>query len=532
MEENTTKNLTRRRFMQIMVMAGAAAAVDWPRLESLASEIKNKSDFPVVVIGAGNGGLVAAAYLVKHGFPVTLLEQHDIPGGYATAFDRAGGKYTFEVSLHATVAEGGMPQKILSEIGVWDKLKVVYQPDFCRVIASGQDLILPAKDPEKVKKILTQAFPKEEPGIKGFFDEMVSVNKELAGRTGKDSVMEKLQPLTLAQWYDRLGLSESLQAVLSVFWGYYGLPPSRLNALYYAIATGEYLVKGGQYYQSRSQDLSNTLMEAITQKGGKVLLETGAKRIGLKNGAVTGVKDVKGKVHPARAVIANANVPSVFGKLIPRDQVPAPFLTKLNSLRPALSSFVVWLGLNRELKGIEGYEIFESPNKTAEEDYLACVKGDMARAGMGVTLYDNLFQGYSKPGTSTVVLVSLCGYDYWKKFEADYRAGRKAAYTKEKNRLARIMIKRAEAKVIPGLSSLIEVMEVGTPLTNLRYTGNPQGSIYGYAGLSARLNQLEVKTPFKGLYLASAWTHGGGYTPTMMAGRDAVEALLGDWRAL
>jgi phytoene dehydrogenase-like protein len=43
------------------------------------------------------------------------------------------------------------------------------------------------------------------------------------------------------------------------------------------------------------------------------------------------------------------------------------------------------------------------------------------------------------------------------------------------------------------------------------------------------MNLLDVRTPIKGLYLAGAWSHGGGYTPAMMAGRDAVQAFMEDW---
>jgi len=43
------------------------------------------------------------------------------------------------------------------------------------------------------------------------------------------------------------------------------------------------------------------------------------------------------------------------------------------------------------------------------------------------------------------------------------------------------------------------------------------------------MNLLDVRTPIRGLYLASAWSHGGGYTPTMMAGRHAVQAFMEDW---
>ncbi len=45
MSENTTGCLTRRKFINLMLMAGAAAAMDWIRMESLAADITNKGDF-------------------------------------------------------------------------------------------------------------------------------------------------------------------------------------------------------------------------------------------------------------------------------------------------------------------------------------------------------------------------------------------------------------------------------------------------------------------------------------------------------
>ncbi len=61
-----------------------------------------------VVIGAGNGGLTAAATLAKRGLDVLLLERHNIPGGCATSFCR--GRFEFEVALHQ-LSGLGTPEK-------------------------------------------------------------------------------------------------------------------------------------------------------------------------------------------------------------------------------------------------------------------------------------------------------------------------------------------------------------------------------------------------------------------------------------
>jgi len=76
--------------------------------------------------------------------------------------------------------------------------------------------------------------------------------------------------------------------------------------------------------------------------------------------------------------------------------------------------------------------------------------------------------------------MTLQGYDHWERFAKDYHAGEKREYRKEKERIAEVLIRRAERVLLPGLSSAIEVKEIGTPLTNVRYTGHHRGAIYGW----------------------------------------------------
>jgi len=95
----TFKGISRRSFLKMLFMSGSAAMIDWTELGLFASEIEDKKKFPIVVIGAGLGGLVSAEYLAQSGFTVTLIEQHSVPGGYATSFERKSGKFEFDVSI-------------------------------------------------------------------------------------------------------------------------------------------------------------------------------------------------------------------------------------------------------------------------------------------------------------------------------------------------------------------------------------------------------------------------------------------------
>ena len=171
--------LSRRSFLTISAMTAAAFALDWTKISAYAAKMGSKTDSPAVIIGAGLGGLVCGAYLAKLGVPVTVVEQHSIPGGYATSFERAGGKYNFEVSLHGTSINDNGASRILNDIGILDKLELVQLPEVYRLKTPDLDISVPQKDPEAYIKVLSKHFPEEAEGIRGFVKEMIAIADEV-----------------------------------------------------------------------------------------------------------------------------------------------------------------------------------------------------------------------------------------------------------------------------------------------------------------------------------------------------------------
>ena len=91
------------------------------------------------------------------------------------------------------------------------------------------------------------------------------------------------------------------------------------------------------------------------------------------------------------------------------------------------------------------------------------------------------------------------------------------------------MLARAE-RILPGLGASIVYKETSTPLTNVRYSLNPSGAIYGFAQTVDQTiaGRLPARTPIENLFLAGAWTNpGGGMSAAMLSGIDAARMAQG-----
>jgi prolycopene isomerase len=99
--------------------------------------------------------------------------------------------------------------------------------------------------------------------------------------------------------------------------------------------------------------------------------------------------------------------------------------------------------------------------------------------------------------------------------------------------MADILIDQAEKTLLPGLRSAIDVIEIGTPLTNVRYTGNYRGAVYGFDQTlnNSGQNRLGHKTPIKNLYLAGAWSRPGhGYGAVIPSGLECFGEIMQEWK--
>ncbi len=538
----------RRDFLKTFLAGLPLVALDWDSFPLSKGQEKGPNAYDAVIIGAGLGGLSCGAAFARQGFKALVLEQHSKPGGYATTFRRPGG-FEFDVSLHSTtVGERNGLHNLIPGFPEITDVEFLPHPSLFRVIFPDYDYRIPQKNPQALIDTLSGFFPQEKQGIAGLFEDMSGlasdINKYSAaqgkanmGNFPKDfPYLFKSFNKTWGQLVDTRVTDPKLKALVSWLWGYYGLPPAKLSAFYYALPTIGYLTDGGYYPKGRSQAISQALRLFIEQRGGTVMLGTRVERILTKDHSAVGVQTKDGKTFTGRVVVSNANAVDTFRRMMPDETA---FLKDEFALMDTygvnFSIYQVFLGLNRDLvreAGLTDSEISVETDYDPDRAYADMSKGDAENCGFGLTLYDNIVPGYSPKGKNTVTITVGQNFDPWAKYEADYLQGKKDAYRKEKERLADILIDRAEKKLLPGLRKAIEVREVGTPLTNLRYTSNFRGAVYGWDQTlnNSGPRRMPYKTPIKNLYLAGAWTQpGGGYGAVIPSGLSCFAEIMKTW---
>ncbi|CAK8719292.1 Prolycopene isomerase [Candidatus Electrothrix laxa] len=587
---------SRRDFLRISAMATAAALVNWQcPIASASNARREENEYDAIIIGAGLGGLSCAALLAMSGYVPLVIEKNSKSGGYATSFLRDD--FSCEVSLHG-VTGLPLSQLVLDQLGVADKLSFVPHDFSWSSRYPGLSLDLPQPPRDEFGQVdprlaLSDAYAtlrdsfsdmltadelavdesleltdQGQPGLLGYMNCWAGLLTDLENFYTPDGGMPEDPsqfPVLYPTWYSILNktldeifqdyvlTTPALKAILGQSWHYYGLPPSQIPGWLYLMYTGMYHGYGKYYIEGTSSSLSNALVETIQNAGGEVLLNTEVNKIILENGQAVGVKakesngsNPRTRHYYSPAIVSNVAVPLTFGQLLPQANSIADlddYLDNVVSGQPSTSHCNVWLGLDisKDYNGtfMQHYNNIGSSTLfyggyDHDEAYDGLLECDPERAGIAVMAYDKILSEYSPDGYLTLTLSLLCGYGPWESFEEEYFAGDKDRYYQEKDSVIEQIIGYIEERALPGLSDLIVMQEASTPLTNVRFTNNTHGAIYGYdqtmdnSGLT-RLEKFGQRTPVPGLYLVGAWSYpGGGFEPVMLSGVEAVKCMVED----
>ncbi|MGB3571668.1 MAG: NAD(P)-binding protein, partial [Phormidesmis sp.] len=117
----------------------------------------------VVVVGAGIGGLTAAALLAHRGYEVKVFDQAIVPGGCASTFKRRG--FTFDVGATqvAGLEPGGIHHQIFKELEI-DLPEASECDPACAVFLPGEQTPINVwRDPQRWQAERERQFPGSAP---------------------------------------------------------------------------------------------------------------------------------------------------------------------------------------------------------------------------------------------------------------------------------------------------------------------------------------------------------------------------------
>ncbi len=514
----------------------------------------SENAFDAVVIGSGLGGLTAAALLAKAGRNVCVIERNHSVGGAASAF--RNGALTIEPALHQTADPhypGDPKHWILKTLGLLEEIESIPVSPFYSVKGGpiGDIFDLPVGF-DAARHALSKRFPKSAEGfakLLGAMEHVVDAAAELMEAREDHSLGRLIHGLfearglvgdwraSTADVFERnLGADEAAKYAIGANLGYYADNPRRLAWPYFAIAQGGFLKAGGRFIKGGSRVLSVKLAKVVTAAGGKVLLGREAEGIGLDGSGhpafVTHVdpktKEDEQRVE-ARQVFANC-APHVLAPMLPdaeRAKIEGIYLGRPLSLSLFSAHFglavpPVRLGLDRytEIVLPDGATSFD---QAAESGRLLASDPGNRLPGYGFVNYGAIDSGLNDGGPALVSVAGIDRLDNWSGLSPQ----------QEKDRRERWLdaFQNALDRDFPGFGAAVVERMFLNARSMANFMNVPDGALYGFAPLPYEHGIWagvpgSPRTPIPGLYLASSFTGGGGFSGTMMGGADAARIAM------
>lgn len=497
--------------------------------------------FDVAVVGAGIAGLSCANYLARGGKNVILLEQNHQAGGCMSGFWRKGfyfdgGDQSFEST--------GIVFPILKELGVYDehdwhqvryRLKTLLY-DF--VVTSLED----------TRDRIRAAYP-DEPGIKVFFAEVERCADFLSGlcdpwhfplleNPSPRNILYLLKWLPDIQRWSDYSFKERLCAQIKredlrnwfLNAGYYKMPFILFGGFWYAWVKDYWYPAGGL------QSLMDSLVKKFEGLGGVARFKTPVKKILVADSEVAGVLTGEGEKIEAEYVVYAGDYKRLVSQVLGEKYFDPDFVEKVRRSRLTESLVTVYLGLDippEEMKQhLQTHHMIYNPNpdiilpsRTSEREVHQKMWMELSSPSV-----EN--PALAPPGKSSLVLQTFSHaewQDHWNN-RGESRE-RTPEYRELKKAVGLELAKNAEA-VIPGLTEKIEYLDVGTPLSSIRFTMNSGGASAGWTysfpdlPIASKFGFIRFRTPVRKLYTIGHYSFWPGGVPNSAVSGKIVAGFI------
>ncbi len=507
-------------------------------------------DFDIIVIGAGLGGLTAAACATKEGKRVLVLEKGLTPGGSATSFTR--GRFEFDASLHALTgfsnSQGvGDVRIIFDELGITEKIEWCEPKTAFRIISKSKngeriDATLPFGI-EKFINAVEEYAPNSKASLEKLFDlaqntveatnYLCSVDEKINMNFAKNLLKDygnfvRTAPYSVNEVFKALGIPERAIEILSGLWCLLGVDCDRLSFTQYITLLYSYIQFGAFVPKNRSHEISMALAGFIEDNRSEIRYNSTVTRILFEKGKATGVILNNGEKILCDHIIGNCSPTFAYSKMMKASDVPVTAIKRTNARTFGARGASIYIGLNRSHNdlGIQDYNtiITETSDTSVQYDLMRTLNSN----NMCIVSCLNCANPDCSPkGTTILKFTTLFTENCWANVEPEN-------YFDEKDNFAKRIISLYEEATGVKISKFIEEIEIATPLTFARFLNTPQGVIYGYSGdlsdnLLSRFMTEESDCDTKGLRFCGGWgTQLSGFASAIASGRNTAYATLND----
>lgn len=484
------------------------------------------------IIGAGVAGLCAGTYLQMNGYETEIFEMHTVPGGLCTAWDRDG--YRFDGCIHWLM--GATPTNSMynfwNELIDMKKLEMVFADEYFVLEDKNGKRLTIYRDADKLEKELMRVAPEDKTEIKRFVSGIRKLTKldfksekppELMGFGDLLRMVSGIFPyLNQFMKWKKISLddySKKLKNPLLREAIKNGFVPE-MAALFLIISLADMNRGGSAYPIGGSLHFARMLEKSYLGLGGKIHYHSKVKKITFTReggkAKATGVELENGQVHPCDIVISAADGHDTLFRMLEGRFIVAK-LKEYYEREPVFSSYLqVSLGVNRTFDNLPSsiYFQLENPVKVDPET-------EKDTIGFRIFSFDPTLAPAGK--TAIVAMIDTYNYEYW----VNLRKKDPASYKAEKQRIADVVIEVLE-KRIGNVKEFIEVVDVSSPATVLRYTNNWKGSFEGW--IMTPKNAFELfKSSLPGLdnfYMIGQWmSPGGGLPAGLLTGRNVAQLI-------
>jgi len=325
----------------------------------------------VIIIGAGVGGLATAIMLARKGFRVSVHEKNPWPGGRCGRVVHEGHRFDLGATIflmpetyRAVFCEMGLN---MEEVFDFKPVKSLYHIHFDD--GSMLDFTTdPAEMEQQLEALEPGSYPKMTKLVKQGYRFLELSSDQLLGRNfyrlfdfinlknmvllGRLKIHRTHHGLVKDYFrHPHLRMAFTFQNI------YVGQTPFNAPALFSMLPAAE-LIEGSLFPSGGMSSIPEKLEEIAKSLGVEFHYESPVSRIVTEINRVQGIQLEDGTTLESDLVVANADLPSVYGKMLPESRISR----RIKRMKYSCSAIVLHWGLDRIYSQLSLHNVFLSDN--------------------------------------------------------------------------------------------------------------------------------------------------------------------------